>query len=494
MSKSTATPRRKKAAAKNEQPKSGPKLQRTTFSTSRELDFFSEKELMAQTGHPIGEWSFVFLKEAIDNGLDACEEADIAPQITVTADACGITVSDNGPGIAESTIEGALDFRVRTSNREQYVAPDRGAQGNALKTLLGMPNVIDPDHGRLIVVANGIRHEIISRADPVTQKVIIKDDKTKANGAKGTSIRLQWSTRTNDEGNVAWPFGDECCPLKERDENDWHDEPSVKEVFDSLINGFALFNPHLTLTIDWFGKVTKIKATDPKWSKWKPNRPTSAHWYELHHLERLIAAYIAHDWERSEDRTVAAFVAEFDGLSGSQKRKKVLDETGLARVNLSELATDDGLKHDIIARLLESMKRHSKIVKAPRLGIIGREHLAVRLEALGCDPERFEYRKVARVDDGMPFVLESAFGWLGDKAEDRRLIFSGANWSAALGNPFRSFGQSGVGLEDLLTEQRASAYEPIVFVLHFAHPRVEFVDRGKTAIVIEGGKGVDDES
>ena len=82
--------------------------------------------------------------------------------------------------------------------------------------------------------------------------------------------------------------------------------------------------------------------------------------------------------------------------------------------------------------------------------------------------------------DGLPCVLESAFGWLGDESEDRRRIFSGANWSAAIKNPFRSFGSTGEGLEAALNQQRAGRDEPIVFVLHLAHPRVEYTDRGKS--------------
>ncbi len=38
-------------------------LQRETFSTSRLLDFFSEKELEAQCGHIRREWPLVILKE-----------------------------------------------------------------------------------------------------------------------------------------------------------------------------------------------------------------------------------------------------------------------------------------------------------------------------------------------------------------------------------------------------------------------------------------------
>ncbi len=102
-------------------------VNRTTFRTSREMDFFSERELVTQTGHAREEWPLVILKELTDNALDACEEADIAPVVTIKADAGGITVGDNGPGLPEETLAGAMDFSIRVSNREAYVAPDRGA-------------------------------------------------------------------------------------------------------------------------------------------------------------------------------------------------------------------------------------------------------------------------------------------------------------------------------------------------------------------------------
>lgn len=75
----------------------GPKLIRETFKTSREMDFFSEKELTTQTGHSIDEWPLVILKELIDNALDACEEADMPPAITVNVDACNPSMGTTTP-------------------------------------------------------------------------------------------------------------------------------------------------------------------------------------------------------------------------------------------------------------------------------------------------------------------------------------------------------------------------------------------------------------
>jgi DNA topoisomerase VI subunit B len=53
-------------------------LERTTFRTSRLLEFCSRKELVAQTGHEPDAWPLVVLKELVDNALDACEEAGVA--------------------------------------------------------------------------------------------------------------------------------------------------------------------------------------------------------------------------------------------------------------------------------------------------------------------------------------------------------------------------------------------------------------------------------
>ena len=73
-----------------------PILERATFRTSRLLDFCSRKELIAQTGHQPEEWPLVLLKELVDNALDACEEAQVAPEIAITVNGHGVTVAAVG--------------------------------------------------------------------------------------------------------------------------------------------------------------------------------------------------------------------------------------------------------------------------------------------------------------------------------------------------------------------------------------------------------------
>src|SRR5687768_5619843 len=86
------------------------RLHRTTFRTSRLMDFASRKELIAQTGHPVDDWPLVVLKELLDNALDACEDAAVPPVIDVGVEAATITIRDNGPGIPAATVEAVLDF------------------------------------------------------------------------------------------------------------------------------------------------------------------------------------------------------------------------------------------------------------------------------------------------------------------------------------------------------------------------------------------------
>ena len=103
------------------------------------------------------------------------------------------------------------------------------------------------------------------------------------------------------------------------------------------------------------------------------------------------------------------------------------------------------------------MQANSKPVKPALLGIIGREHFEARFAAAGCEMESFDYRKV---DDttttAFPFLVETAFGWLGDKAEDERRLVTGVNWSPGILNPFRSLGAFGLSLDTILSRSSAS--------------------------------------
>jgi DNA topoisomerase VI subunit B len=218
-------------------------LARTTLITSRLLDYASKKELTAQTGHEPGAWPLVIQKELVDNGIDACEEAGIAPEIAVTADASGITVADNGPGLPPQTIKSVLDFAVRISSREAYVSPTRGAQGNALKTIVAMPFVLNGEYGRVEIEASGIKHVLDFRVDRIRQEPVIGLAQEPSDVRIGTVVK------------VIWP--NSACSIL----------ACAKQRFLQIASDYAWLNPHVTMTMEWFGERTTITATDPAWAK-----------------------------------------------------------------------------------------------------------------------------------------------------------------------------------------------------------------------------------
>ena len=240
------------------------------------------------------------------------------------------------------------------------------------------------------------------------------------------------------------------------------------------------------MRLDWFGeRLLDVKSTAATWQKWKPSDPTSPHWYEQEHFSRLVSAYLSHSNGAGGQRAVRELVSEFRGLSSTGKRKAVLDATGLHRATLTAFVNADGASLDeaLLGKLLTAMKLASKPIKPAQLGVIGREHLAEKFAALGCEMDSFAYHQACGDKDGLPWLLETAFAWCPSAAQRR--IITGVNFSPCILNPFRELGSYGRSLDTILANQRATADEPVVLLIHLTCPRVAYTDRGKSAIVIE---------
>jgi len=431
-------------------------LHRTTFESSRLLEFCSRKELVAQTGAEPDAWPMMVVKELIDNALDACEEGGIAPVIRVTVARGRIRVRDNGPGIPAQTVASILDFGTRTSSREAYVAPDRGHQGNALKTILAMPFALSGEEGRVEIVARGIRHEITFRVDRIAQQPAIDHQQHSSSVRTGTAITVHWpASASSDPADAAGEF----LPMAQR---------------------FTDLNPHLTLHAIWVDEDRRERwsgeAVDSSWTKWTPSSPTCPHWYAVGHLERLAGAFLHHDRQYKTVRLLRDFLAQFNGLTGTAKRKAVLDAVGLQRVPLERLLSDgEDFDHDLVRRLLVVMKGAARPIKPGKLGLLGKQNIAACLVAYGGDPQSFRYKLLQGVDDGVPWLAEAAFAYRPDSIA--RALLTGVNWSPSLvagGDPFRLGYQLGA--------HYCGPDEPILLLAHLVCPRPEFLDRGKTTL------------
>ena len=63
-----------------------------------------------------------------------------------------------------------------------------------------------------------------------------------------------------------------------------------------------------------------------------------------------------------------------------------------------------------------------------------------------------------------------------------RRIVTGVNWSPGIVNPFRQLG--GRSLDSFLGDLMVQADDPVFLAIHYVCPRVQYTDRGKSALVL----------
>jgi hypothetical protein len=446
--------------------RASPSVKRETFTTSRLSEFASVKELVAQTGTAPADWPLMAIRELADNALDHAEELGVPPRIYVTVARDKIRVRDFGDGIPPETVSAILDFNTRTSAREAYVAPDRGRQGNALKTVMALALALSGRTGRVVIAAQDVHHEITFRIDAVARTPVIEHRQQPGSVKIGTSVTIHWPAQSSSELVAA---GARFLPLLSR---------------------ITDFNPHLEIRGTWaqgdLRERLTIYATDPDWPKWRPSAPTSAHWYRRGDLERLAGACIKRDRELGAPRLLRDFLGQFDGLSGTGKRSRVLAGLGLQRATLDSLLTGADFDHALVERLLVAMQEAARPVKPDRLGPLGKDALRRALAGYGgADLESFSYAQAKGVGlYDVPYVAEAAFVYRPHAL--RRFLSFGLNWSPAL----KCDGDTLFNLNYELGESYCDEDAPIAVIAHLICPRPMFVDRGKSRLA-DNSPGLD---
>jgi len=228
-------------------------LQRTTFETSRAAEYFDARQLSALTGVSQDEFARVCLKELVDNSFDACETAGVAPVVSVKVERedeiIRLSVADNGPGMPAEVVRKVLDYNIRVSDKAAYRSPTRGAQGNALKTVIGIPYALGSKEP-LVVEAQGTSHCIRPWVDPTGG---VHFDYTSAEmllDSTGTTVSLEMP--------AGW--------MSSESYGDYYH----KQDFDPLhwVRSFAAFSPHATVSY-------LVRTTVQKWPKFT-NRPAKS--------------------------------------------------------------------------------------------------------------------------------------------------------------------------------------------------------------------------
>jgi hypothetical protein len=449
------------------------KLQRTTFKSARTAEYIEASQLQAVTGQAKSHFATVVVKELVDNALDACEEAGVAPEVAIEASRdggeMGIVVSDNGSGIPPDTVRDALNFDVRVSDKAAYRSPTRGAQGNALKTVFGIP----PALGSLepvAVEAWGLRHDVRLWKD-LAGELRVQCDETPSPVKRGTRVALSVPEDGQDFKPGYWT------------------------------KAFALFNPHAAVRIARseggnleYGEPVSGDSYRPtrdpaKRFKYVPSDPTSAHWYDAKELGHLIFSHNAHARDGGRDLPLREFVRQFKGLSSTSKAKAVCDHMPAVKT----LADFEAAPEGAVPHLLRWMRVFSDAPSHNVLGAVGREHFEQRFEEFYGDVYGFGYKRIkGRLPTGLPYIFEFAVAELDVMGH----LFTGVNFSPTFGDPlaelwFKGGEYTAHGVENFLLEGfvHPERYDPkdpepplTAAAMHVITPAPMFLDRGKTRL------------
>jgi hypothetical protein len=235
-----------------------------------------------------------------------------------------------------------------------------------------------------------------------------------------------------------------------------------------VVQQFALLNPHAAFSFQAPGKDPVIfSATAKNFRKWKPSDPTSPFWYDKESFRNLIAAYVSNG---QGDKTIREFVSEFNGLSGSLRPKEVVERAKVSGQNLGDL-TDRSM-----VVLHAAMMEATREVLPKRLGVIGEEHFRRTLLASGISEQSFTYKKILGSEDGIPFVVEGAFG-VTRRRSDLRDLFLGVNFSPVFRVP--------TDWERVIDRAEIDVDDPVVLAISLVTPKLKFTSLGKGEIAGE---------
>jgi TubC N-terminal docking domain len=96
------------------------------------------------------------------------------------------------PAGVDLYVWGRIYLRCHVSSREAYVSPTRGAQGNALETILAMAFVLDGELGETTIESQRVAHRITFSIDPIRQEPRIARVCEASLVKSGTRVAISW--------------------------------------------------------------------------------------------------------------------------------------------------------------------------------------------------------------------------------------------------------------------------------------------------------------
>ncbi len=396
------------------------------------------------------------IKEAVDNSLDACEEANILPEISVeviemSENKFKVIVEDNGPGIVKKQIPhifarllyGSKFFKLSQSRGQQGIGISASVMYAQLTTgrSAKITSRIDPKHPA---------HYYELRIDTHKNKPgIQKEEIVKWEKEHGTKIELDL------EGS--YQKGDQSI--------------------DRYLKQTAIVNPHITLIYQppKGEQVIFAKATDIMPKKAIEIKP---HPYGVE-IGRLISMLAL-----TESRTLQSFLMSEFSRIGSGTAKQICEN-----VSLLPNTKPRNINRDMAEKLIEGIQK-TKIIAPPTdcISPIGEELLEKGLRKEINAEFYCATTRPPAVYRGNPFVVEAAIAYGGEQsAEDSMKLLRYANrvpllyqqgacavTRSAINTMWRNYGLS--------QSRGALPVGPATLVVHIASVWVPFTSESKEAI------------
>jgi DNA topoisomerase-6 subunit B len=444
----------------------------TAETLARQQREISVSEFFAKNRHLLGfdnkrKALLTAVKEAVDNSLDACEEAGILPELDVRvdqtdADRFRMTVRDNGPGIIKAQVPNVFG-KLLYGSKFHRLKMSRGQQGIGISAA-----------GMYGLITTGKPIHVVSRT---------------SSRAQAHRYRLAIDTKKNrpdiiseEMADVQWPHGTEVTIELEASYN------KGRQSVDEYLELTAIANPHARLV--YHPPVTE-SVTFERGTETLPaqTREIKPHPYgvELGTLMKML--------KETKAKKLGAFLTfEFSRVS-SPVAKRVCAEAGVTPVTWVSAVTPPVAER--LYHVLQSIR-----LKAPStdcLAPMGAEAILTGL-LRGIKAEFYTAStRPPSVYRGNPFQIEVGLAYGGELGSDRHdEEGNGKEESQARVIRFANrvpllYQQSSCATFKSVLDTKWNNYSisqstgalpraPMVILIHMASVWVPFISEGKEAI------------
>mgnify|MGYP005833047149 CR=1 FL=1 len=397
------------------------------------------------------------IKEAVDNSLDACEEAGLLPDIHIEVTELGrdrflISVQDNGPGIVKKQIPNIFG-KLLYGSKFHRLKMSRGQQGIGISAA-----------GMYGMLTTGKPVEIISRThqSKPAHHFWLQIDTKKNKPEVISDQEIEWDVEHGTQVSI------------QLEGKHTHGKQSV----DEYLRQVAIANPHVRIVYKEPGGETIVyeRATSRLPAQTQEIKP-HPYGVELGVLQAML--------KDTKARNLAGFLQ----LEFSRVSRRIAEEI-CAHAGLSPLASLSHISHADVEKLLEGIAR-TKIMNPPTTCVapIGEEQLIQGLQSVVSADFYASTTRPPAVYRGNPFIIEAALAYGGteQEADAPARVLRMANrvpllyqqggccaYQSVVQTNWRNYG---------LSQPRGSLpVAPLTIVVHMASVWVPFTSESKEAI------------